>query len=101
MEDQFVSGAPIRTETDSGRGDRRTGVGNRRQARHCLAFGTVRGSCTFTDAGHAIRVPYRFDEDVLPEDTPAGGTHEAHARASARAWQAALRYLNRGLPAVA
>jgi dienelactone hydrolase len=53
----------------------------------------------FADAGHAIRVPYRFDDEVAPDETHAyGGTHRANARASARAWQTTLQYLDRGLP---
>jgi nucleolar protein 56 len=53
----------------------------------------------FSDAGHAIRVPYRFDEDTHPDETHAyGGTHRANARASARAWETTLQYLERGLP---
>ncbi|NGM69520.1 alpha/beta fold hydrolase [Natronolimnobius sp. AArcel1] len=52
--------------------------------------------CSFPEAGHAIRVPYRFNADTSPADTHRfGGTHAANARASARAWQAMLEYLDR------
>jgi nucleolar protein 56 len=52
----------------------------------------------YADAGHAIRVPYRFDED----DDPAakhryGGTNAANAHAAADAWAATLDCLGRGL----
>ncbi|WP_440005537.1 acyl-CoA thioester hydrolase/BAAT C-terminal domain-containing protein [Halomicrococcus sp. SG-WS-1] len=51
---------------------------------------------SFPDAGHAIRVPYRFESDAAPEETHKfGGTHEANGRAAARAWRAALEYLER------
>ncbi|WP_254863468.1 acyl-CoA thioester hydrolase/BAAT C-terminal domain-containing protein [Halovivax gelatinilyticus] len=47
------------------------------------------------EAGHAIRVPYQFDDDVDPTERHRfGGTHEANARASARAWHRSLAYLD-------
>lgn len=50
----------------------------------------------FPAAGHAIRVPYRFDGDTPPDRTHKyGGTHEANARASSRAWHAALASLDK------
>lgn len=49
---------------------------------------------SFSDAGHAIRVPYRFDGQTPPDGTHEyGGTHAANARAAARAWEATLAYL--------
>jgi dienelactone hydrolase len=52
----------------------------------------------FPNVGHAIRVPYRFDDT---DDPPArhvfGGTNAANARASAIAWQEALECLRQGL----
>lgn len=49
---------------------------------------------TFPDAGHAIRVPYRFDESKDPlEIHRFGGTHEANAHAAAKAWRATHDYL--------
>lgn len=54
--------------------------------------------CTFPAAGHAIRVPYRLDGDADPEATHRyGGTNEANARASARAWRRTLAILATGL----
>lgn len=54
--------------------------------------------CLFPNAGHTIRVPYRFDGDTDRETTHTyGGTHEANARASARAWNRLLDYLNGAL----
>ncbi|WP_436935083.1 alpha/beta fold hydrolase [Halovenus marina] len=50
---------------------------------------------SFPRAGHAIRVPYRFEGDTDPTDRHQyGGTNEANAHASASAWQAALQYLD-------
>lgn len=50
---------------------------------------------SFPEAGHAIRVPYRFDESTASGETHRfGGTHEANARASACAWTKALQYLD-------
>lgn len=50
------------------------------------------------EAGHAIRVPYRFDEgESLGDEHWLGGTNEANARASAEAWQRALEYLHTAL----
>lgn len=50
------------------------------------------------DAGHAIRVPYRFDEETPLDGTHAyGGTHSENARASALAWRRTLQYLDRAL----
>jgi dienelactone hydrolase len=51
----------------------------------------------YPDAGHAIRVPYRFGDG----DDPAarhryGGTNAANARAAADAWAATLACLRRG-----
>lgn len=52
--------------------------------------------CRNPAAGHAIRVPYRFDGDTDPAGTHAyGGTHAANARAATRAWQRTLSYLDR------
>ena len=49
-------------------------------------------------AGHAIRVPYRFDGSDDPTANHwLGGTNEANACASADAWHAALDYLRCGL----
>lgn len=51
---------------------------------------------SFPDAGHAIRVPYRFRGDTDPAETHRfGGTHEANGYASACTWQATLEYLDR------
>jgi dienelactone hydrolase len=51
---------------------------------------------SFPEAGHAIRVPYRFDDSVPQNKSHKyGGTHQANARASARAWVRTLDYLNR------
>lgn len=48
------------------------------------------------DAGHAIRVPYRFDGKTDPDETHKyGGTNEANARAATRAWHRTLSYLDR------
>lgn len=53
---------------------------------------------SFPRAGHAIRVPYRFDATKDPDEThPFGGTNRANARASARAWERALQYLDSGV----
>lgn len=53
---------------------------------------------SFPDAGHTIRVPYRFGADTDPDERHQyGGTHEANARASARAWENVLQYLNHAL----
>lgn len=50
---------------------------------------------SFPKAGHAIRVPYRFGGETAPAGTHRyGGTHEANARAAARAWHATLEYLD-------
>ncbi|WP_170977392.1 alpha/beta hydrolase [Halorussus salinisoli] len=50
------------------------------------------------DAGHAIRVPYRFDGGDDPEaEHELGGTNAGNARAAADAWQTVLDYLERGL----
>ena len=55
---------------------------------------------SFPEAGHAIRVPYRFDETDDPTAHHRfGGTNEANAQASAEAWRTALDYLHRGLTA--
>ncbi|MFB6120799.1 MAG: acyl-CoA thioester hydrolase/BAAT C-terminal domain-containing protein [Halobacteriaceae archaeon] len=55
---------------------------------------------SFPDAGHAIRVPYRFDETSDPTARHRfGGTAETNAHASAAAWRATLDYLRRGLTA--
>lgn len=51
----------------------------------------------YSDAGHAIRVPYRFDDEAPTADHPLGGTVEANARASADAWLRTLEYLDAGL----
>lgn len=52
----------------------------------------------YPEAGHAIRVPYRFDDSDDPDGKHwLGGTNEANARASADAWQATLRYLDPAL----
>ena len=49
---------------------------------------------SFPRAGHAIRVPYRFDGESDGMETHSfGGTHEANAHASAVAWQKTLCYL--------
>lgn len=54
--------------------------------------------CSFPAAGHAIRVPYRFAGDADPDETHRyGGTNEANARASARAWRRTLDFLAFGL----
>jgi nucleolar protein 56 len=54
----------------------------------------------YPDAGHAIRVPYRFDgEDPHEETHQFGGTNAANASASADAWNSTLRYLADGLHA--
>ncbi|MFC3958050.1 acyl-CoA thioester hydrolase/BAAT C-terminal domain-containing protein [Halovivax cerinus] len=48
------------------------------------------------DAGHAIRVPYRFDGTTDPTATHEfGGTNAANARAATRAWQRTLSTLAR------
>ncbi|MFC7072265.1 acyl-CoA thioester hydrolase/BAAT C-terminal domain-containing protein [Halovenus rubra] len=53
---------------------------------------------TFPEAGHAIRVPYRLDGEVDPDEKHRfGGTHAANARASAQAWAATLQVLREGL----
>lgn len=53
---------------------------------------------SFPEAGHTIRVPYRFDDETAPMETHQyGGTNAANARASARAWREALGYLDRAL----
>lgn len=53
---------------------------------------------SFPDAGHAIRVPYRFDGTTDPAGRHRfGGTNEANARASAEAYRATLEYLRKGL----
>lgn len=53
---------------------------------------------SFQKAGHAIRVPYRFDDTDDPTARHKfGGTNQANARASAEAWWAVLDYLQRGL----
>jgi dienelactone hydrolase len=53
---------------------------------------------SFSDAGHAIRVPYRFDAETDPaSEHEYGGTHAANAAASARAWRKTLQYLDEGL----
>ncbi|WP_247729178.1 alpha/beta hydrolase [Halovivax limisalsi] len=47
------------------------------------------------DAGHAIRVPYRFDGETDPGETHEyGGTYEANSLAAARAWHRTLSYLD-------
>lgn len=52
----------------------------------------------FPDAGHAIRVPYRFDGETDPAEVhDFGGTHRANNRASARAWESTLGYLRGAL----
>lgn len=52
----------------------------------------------FPDAGHTIRVPYRFGGDSDPNEIHQyGGTRTANARASARAWKTALQYLGEAL----
>jgi len=54
----------------------------------------------YPDAGHAIRVPYRFyGEDPHEETHQFGGTNAANASASADAWNSTLRYLADGLHA--
>ncbi|WP_248517440.1 alpha/beta fold hydrolase [Salinarchaeum laminariae] len=54
----------------------------------------------YPDAGHAIRVPYRFDSTTSHAETHQyGGTNEANARAAADAWLGALQHLSDGLPA--
>lgn len=51
----------------------------------------------YPDAGHAIRVPYRFDDGDDPAARhPYGGTNAANANAAADAWAAALGCLRRG-----
>ena len=52
----------------------------------------------YPEAGHAIRVPYRFEaSDSIDSVHRFGGTNEANAYASAEAWYAALRHLQKGL----
>lgn len=52
----------------------------------------------YPDAGHAIRIPYRFDEsDDRTAEHRLGGTLEANALASADAWLRTLEYLDAGL----
>ncbi|WP_415379857.1 acyl-CoA thioester hydrolase/BAAT C-terminal domain-containing protein [Halosimplex sp. TS25] len=49
---------------------------------------------SYSDAGHAIRVPYRFDEsDDRADEHWLGGTNEANARAAADAWRRTLETL--------
>lgn len=53
---------------------------------------------SFPDAGHTIRVPYRFDGDTDPDEQHRyGGTERANAAASARAWERTLSYLDHAL----
>lgn len=52
---------------------------------------------SFSEAGHAIRVPYRFDETDDPTSHHQfGGTNGANAQAAATAWWKALEFLGRG-----
>ncbi|WP_458207679.1 acyl-CoA thioester hydrolase/BAAT C-terminal domain-containing protein [Haladaptatus sp. NG-SE-30] len=52
----------------------------------------------YPDAGHTVRVPYRFGEDDSSDgEHRFGGTNEANAHASADAWHHALRYLQKGI----
>ncbi len=52
----------------------------------------------YSEAGHAIRVPYRFGETDEPNSQHRfGGTNAVNAYASADAWQSALHYLQHGL----
>lgn len=52
----------------------------------------------YADAGHAIRVPYRFTEaDDLTAEHDLGGSNAGNARAAADAWRTVLDYLGRGL----
>lgn len=53
---------------------------------------------SFSEAGHAIRVPYSMKEGADPDSHHRfGGTNGSNARASARAWRETLEYLHRGL----
>lgn len=53
---------------------------------------------SYPAAGHAIRVPYRFESDDPPDETHwLGGTSEANAAAAADAWLATLQCLDRTL----
>lgn len=55
---------------------------------------------SYPEAGHAIRVPYRFDSSDDPAERHRfGGTTAANARAAADAWEGALEYLSMGLRA--
>lgn len=52
----------------------------------------------YPDAGHAIRVPYRFERTDSPTDEHRfGGTNEANAHASADAWHHALDHFRDAL----
>ncbi|GAB3689443.1 acyl-CoA thioester hydrolase/BAAT C-terminal domain-containing protein [Salinarchaeum chitinilyticum] len=52
----------------------------------------------YSDAGHAIRVPYRFDGEAPHAETHEyGGTNAANASAAADAWHGALQCLSEGL----
>lgn len=56
------------------------------------------GHLAYPDAGHAIRVPYRFtDTDDPGAEHRLGGTKAANAHAAADAWQTVLDYLQHGL----
>lgn len=56
----------------------------------------------YPDAGHAIRVPYRFDGgDSHAETHRYGGTNAANASAAADAWTGTLQYLSTGFDAIA
>ena len=53
---------------------------------------------SYSDAGHAIRVPYRFDGTDDPTARHRyGGTTAANAHAAADAWDGTLEYLSTGL----
>lgn len=53
---------------------------------------------SYPDAGHAIRVPYRFGANDSPDEAHRfGGTNRTNAHASADAWYRALRFLRLGL----
>lgn len=53
--------------------------------------------CAYPEAGHTIRVPYRFGGNAPPDSEHRfGGTNATNAYASADAWYNALRYLQMG-----
>jgi nucleolar protein 56 len=52
----------------------------------------------YSDAGHAIRVPYRFEGADDPDAKhELGGTNAGNARAAADAWQTVLEFFEEGL----